>query len=67
LLAREAMFSFLRSLGLDPLEWAAIVAATGKGTPYVGEVLTKGFEIAQAAVVLMTPDDEARLIVHLHG
>lgn len=59
--ARDAMFTFLRSLGLNPLEWSAIVEATGKTNPYIGEVLNKGFEIAQVAVVLLTPDDEARL------
>lgn len=59
--AREAMFTFLRAIGLRPLEWSEIVQATGKASPYIGEVLEKGFSIAQAVVVLMTPDDEARL------
>ena len=59
--AREALFTFLRAIGLRPLEWSEIVKATGKGSPYIGEVLEKGFSIAQAVVVLMTPDDEARL------
>jgi len=59
--ARIALFTFLRALGLHPLEWSEIVQATGKGSPYIGEVLEKGFSIAQAVVVLMTPDDEARL------
>lgn len=59
--ARSATFSFLRSLGLRPLEWSTVVAATGKGSPYIGEIIDKGFELAQAIVVLMTPDDEARL------
>jgi predicted nucleotide-binding protein len=59
---RTAMFDFLRSLGLKPIEWSQAVAATGKGSPYVGEVLDKAFSMAQAVVVLMTPDDEGRLL-----
>lgn len=59
---RKAMFDFLRSIGLRPIEWSQAVAATGKGSPYVGEILDKGFSMAQAVVVLMTPDDEGRLL-----
>jgi len=63
--ARDALFAFLRSIELDPIEWSQAVAATGKGTPYVGEILDKMFSMAQAVVVLMTPDDEAQLRAHL--
>ncbi len=63
--ARNAIFELLRAVGLNPLEWDEIVRETGHGSPYIGEVLKKGFEIAQATVVLMTPDDEARLIKNL--
>lgn len=59
--ARDALFTFLRSIDLHPLEWSEIVAATGKGAPYIGEILDKAFSQAQAVVVLMTPDDEGRL------
>ena len=65
--AREALFTFLRAIGLHPLEWSEIVKATGKASPYIGEVLEKGFSIAQAVVVLMTPDDEARLREQYRG
>lgn len=58
---RDSMFAFLRSLGLHPLEWIEALTATGKGSPYVGEVLDKAFSTAQAVIALMTPDDEARL------
>jgi predicted nucleotide-binding protein len=58
---RDSMFSFLRSIGLHPLEWSDAIAATGRATPYIGEVLDTAFRIAQALVVLMTPNDEARL------
>ena len=58
---RDALFTFLRSIDLHPLEWSEAVSATGRGAPYVGEVLERAFSLAQAVVVLMTPDDEARL------
>ena len=59
--ARRAMFAFLRSINLKPLEWSSVVKATGKPSPYIGDILAQGFAMAHAAVVLMTPDDEARL------
>ena len=59
--AREALFTFLRSIGLHPLEWSEIVKATNEGSPYVSQILEKAFSTAQAAIILMTPDDEARL------
>lgn len=65
LAARDAMFTFLRSIGLHPLEWAEAVAATGHPSPYVGEILDTAFSIAQAVVVLLTPDDEGCLREHL--
>jgi predicted nucleotide-binding protein len=65
--ARRSMFDFLRALGLSPLEWGSLVASTGKGAPYIGEVLKHAFEVAQAVVVLFTPDDEANLCASLQG
>jgi predicted nucleotide-binding protein len=59
--ARRAMFDYLRALGLDPGEWRTLVAETEKGAPYIGEVLDRAFERAAAVVVLLTPDDEAKL------
>jgi len=58
---RKAIFDFLRALGLKPLEWSEAVSLTGTASPYVGQVLDVAFAHAQAVVVLMTPDDEARL------
>jgi len=55
------MFAFLRALRLQPVEWHEAVLATRKPSPYVGEILDAAFAISQAFVVLMTPDDEARL------
>lgn len=59
--ARDAMFAFLRALGLHPIEWSEAVQATGKPTPYIGDILDAAFARAGAVVVLFTPDDEARL------
>lgn len=58
---RRAIADFVRSVGLEPLEWSMAMKATRKGTPYVGEVLDKAFQKASAVIVVMTPDDEARL------
>ena len=59
--ARDAMFAFLRSIGLRPIEWDQAVARTGVGSPYVGQVLDLAFQEGQAVVVLLTPDDVAYL------
>ncbi len=59
--ARQSMFDFLRSIGIEPIEWSEAIKSTEKGAPYVGEVLDKAFNIAQAIVVLVTGDDIARL------
>lgn len=60
-IARNALFDFLRSLSLHPLEWSEAVSYTNKPMPYIGEILDAAFDQAHAVVVLLTPDDEARL------
>ena len=59
--ARDALFQFLRAIGLLPLEWSVAVQSTGRPSPYIGEILEVAFSRAQAVLVLFTPDDEARL------
>lgn len=59
--ARDAMFTFLRAVGLKPLEWTQALRMTKQASPYVGAVLDTAFREAAAIVVLFTPDDEARL------
>jgi predicted nucleotide-binding protein len=58
---RAGIFTFLRALHLEPLEWTEAIQLTGKASPYVGEILDAVFRHAQAVVVLLTPDDEAKL------
>jgi predicted nucleotide-binding protein len=58
---RRDLFSFLRAVGLEPIEWQEAIELTGVGSPYVGQILDAAFARAVAVVVLFTPDDEARL------
>ncbi len=58
---RRAMFVLLRALNLRPLEWEDLVAGTGRATPFLGEVVAAAPAQAQAALVLLTPDDLVRL------
>lgn len=53
----------LRAARLEPLEWQALVAATGSTAPYLGQVVAAAPHLAQATLVLLSPDD----IVELHS
>lgn len=65
--ARQAVFTFLRALDLQPLEWESIVHATGRVSPSLLEAVTAAFTRAQAVVALLTPDDIVRLHPDLWG
>ena len=58
---RSGVFGFLRALGLEPLEWTKAIQLTGSASPYIGQILEAAFAHAQAVVVLLTPDDLAKL------
>lgn len=58
---RKDLFAFLRSIGLQPLEWQKGIEATQKGSPSINEILDAMFQQAAAVVVLLTPDDMVRL------
>lgn len=62
--ARDSMFIFLRSIGLQPIEWSQAIQLTHKASPFIGEILDSAFSHALAIVVLMTPDDIACLQSH---
>lgn len=62
---RKSMFSFLRAIGLKPVEWSQAIRETGKASPYLGEVLSIAFTKAQAILVLLSGDDEAKLMAGL--
>ena len=60
---RKSLFRLLRSVALKPIEWRKAIELTGKPSPYVGEILDAAFSHAVAVVVLLSPDDEAKLRV----
>jgi predicted nucleotide-binding protein len=59
--AKKAMIDFLESIKIEVLDWDQIIRATRNPNPYLLEIIQKGFELAQAVVVIMTPDDSGKL------
>lgn len=59
--AKAAVEATLRGLDLRPLEWTELVKATGSAAPSTKSVVERIFAVAQAVVVLFSPDEEARL------
>ena len=55
--ANRALFSWLRAIGLELMEWSQLVQLSGNASPYVGEVLEQAFKNAQAVVAFFTPDE----------
>jgi len=54
---RNALCTFLRSVGLDPIEWGQAMKATGKAQPSIPETVDAAFKEGAAVVVLLSPDD----------
>jgi predicted nucleotide-binding protein len=57
----DQLCTYLNSIGLSPVEWNQAIAKTQKGTPNIAEILDAAFSEAQAVIVLLTGDDEAKL------
>lgn len=62
---RDDLFNFLRALKLNPIEWSEAIKVTKKASPYVGEILEAAFKMAQAVVVLLSPDEFVELRAEL--
>lgn len=59
---RDSMFSFLRAIGLEPLEWEQALRRARRGAnAYVGDIIEEVMEQAQAVLVLFSPDDLVQL------
>ncbi len=62
---RTAIFTFLRALGLRPIEWEDAIAATGMASPHNLAAVRAAMDVAQTVVVLLTAEDRAGLIPEL--
>jgi predicted nucleotide-binding protein len=58
---QEEMYTFLRALGLQPIEQSMAVNWTGETSPFIGTVINTAFTYAQAIIILLTGEDTARL------
>lgn len=58
--ARKEMGIFVRSLGLEPINFDDLRASMG-GTPSVAEIVTKGMKDAQGVIAIFTPEEYAVL------
>ncbi len=65
--ARIAMYSFLRTLGLFPLEWEHMCKLVGKSGYTNHDVVCAGIEAADAYVILLTPDETVRPVEDNQG
>jgi len=59
--ATGALVQVLRALNLRIIEWEHAVSRTGLPNPYVGDVVFAGLQMADAALVVLTPDDLVQL------
>lgn len=53
----------LSAADLRPLEWETLVEANGSAAPYLGQLVAEAPHLAQATLVLLSPDD----VVQLHA
>jgi predicted nucleotide-binding protein len=55
--AGEALAELLKAFDLEVVSWREAAAHAGGGTPDTGDVVAAGLRLADAVVVLLTPDD----------
>lgn len=64
--ARHELFKFLESIDLKPMEFEEARKAHGVPSAPILEIVDTAFSLAQAIIVLITPDDEAKLRDEFH-
>lgn len=58
---RDDMYALLRALGLTPIEWAKAINDAKGANPNVGQVIDNALKKAQGILVLLSPDEDAKL------
>ncbi|GAA3284833.1 hypothetical protein AAU01_01920 [Paenarthrobacter aurescens] len=58
---RDQLIGFLRYIDTSPIGWTEARFKTGRPSPTTLEIVTTGLKLAQAVIVLFSPDDEAKL------
>jgi predicted nucleotide-binding protein len=58
---RDDMYALLRSLGLTPIEWAKAIDDAKGANPNIGQVVDNALKKAQGILVLLSPDEDAKL------
>lgn len=58
---RKGVFEFLRSIGLEPLEWPQLLSRQESASPFIGTIVEEAFKNVQAVVALITPDERVAL------
>lgn len=59
--ATAGIVHVLRALNLKVVEWEHAVLRTGVPNPYTGDVVATGLRMADAAIIVITPDDVVKL------
>ncbi len=55
--ANDALFDWLRAIGLQPREWSQLIQASGSASPFIGDVLEKALRDVQAVIAFFTPNE----------
>jgi predicted nucleotide-binding protein len=63
----RSFFDLLTSVGLRPVEWETLVRASGSTSPVLGQLVAAAPHLAQATLVLLSPDDVVALHSDLYG
>ncbi len=63
----EDMFSFLRAIGLNPIEWNQAVKQARGANPNVTDIVKNALKSVQGVIVMFSPDEESRLKTHLRN
>lgn len=59
--AFQKVMQLLNQYDLQVVEWEDAIAETKVPNPYIGDIVKAGMRLAQAFVVILSPDDDAKL------